>query len=750
MYSHNIESLPQELVLDILYALKLKDLYQVIQVSKRFSLVLENIPFWGGKIKEYFPGKLQTNTPSYEYFKTVYLKMGNSNKILNKNTITDPLRFRKLFLAVCEGDKETLVRENTSFDDLFSRNQWLISLVHWSKHYSQSVRDLFYEIIREACITDSILDLKREIEDKTILHWAIHFHQSIQTIKQLVEQFIEAGLNLDDFRSPILFDAIYAKKKEIIVLLLEHVKNIDAFDSLGKTALLEAINSEDVDIVKALVEHNANVNLVPNKLEDFMYVSGVLDEDPPLCRAIKLGNLPIVQCLVEAKADIWKMNRDNLNAIDLVILYEHHEISAYLNNYFPFFAEEIRIRAEHQKNCQKFVMACKTQNVEEAIQLIDDGLDPDSLIYPNLRFLIHSAAKYGKVEIIKYLLERGADVNARTGSGATALLLAMEQRHLPVIELLLQYKADCSICLIMSTNYHTKHALGIDETPLHYAVGINRIDILKLLLINKTNPNQNTYIGTPLHYAARLGLIDHAALLLRHGAEIDALKNFTSTPLDLAISHDQVEMLKFLLSKGANPKRVNINGITPLDLAMQIGNENITNILLQHLDPESSSLTKINTDENACKFINRNEIKKDKSPETIYIYQQNQEDSESENQIIERYHKDDIAQKLKDYTSCGNWFLSISSCILSFGTFRLGLNKLLLAQKIMETLETLEKDVDVTDKQLTNFKEEHSHLLEMEYHRSCFFGSRYKNVSNGVENYVEGELGGILKAPFFS
>ena len=48
----------------------------------------------------------------------------------------------------------------------------------------------------------------------------------------------------------------------------------------------------------------------------------------------------------------------------------------------------------------------------------------------------------GHLDLVKYLLENGALVNAQTGTGDTALTYACENGHTDVSDLLLQYNAE--------------------------------------------------------------------------------------------------------------------------------------------------------------------------------------------------------------------------------------------------------------------------------------------------------------------
>ena len=55
---------------------------------------------------------------------------------------------------------------------------------------------------------------------------------------------------------------------------------------------------------------------------------------------------------------------------------------------------------------------------------------------------LHSASYYGCVDIVKWLLEKGADINIENRSGETPLHLARRLRREEVIKLLLDKQAD--------------------------------------------------------------------------------------------------------------------------------------------------------------------------------------------------------------------------------------------------------------------------------------------------------------------
>uniref|UniRef100_A0A665T288 VPS9 domain-containing protein n=1 Tax=Echeneis naucrates TaxID=173247 RepID=A0A665T288_ECHNA len=86
---------------------------------------------------------------------------------------------------------------------------------------------------------------------------------------------------------------------------------------------------------------------------------------------------------------------------------------------------------------------------------------------------------------------------------------------------------------------------------------------------------------TPLHVAALHGHSALSALLIRHGANVNARTNQSATPLHLATQNSHVQVLRFLLECNAKLNKKDHYGNTPLILASLCGNLETTTILLQ-------------------------------------------------------------------------------------------------------------------------------------------------------------------------
>jgi len=91
------------------------------------------------------------------------------------------------------------------------------------------------------------------------------------------------------------------------------------------------------------------------------------------------------------------------------------------------------------------------------------------------------------------------------------------------------------------------------------------------LMENGMNPNVKSWQQvTILHDMAQKGSIPKAALLLKHGADINPVdEEYQSTPLGMAVRWGQTEMVDFLLQQGADPNKAGAPWATPLAWAIR-------------------------------------------------------------------------------------------------------------------------------------------------------------------------------------
>ena len=194
---------------------------------------------------------------------------------------------------------------------------------------------------------------------------------------------------------------------------------------------------------------------------------------------------------------------------------------------------------------------------------------------------------------VKKLLAKGANVNARSTDGATPLHAAAGKNNLEVVKLLLDAGAEVNnqhgkwFSLSRVPNYEHFSSLldqwshrlqsntlvnGDGISPLHIGAANGKPEVLTLLLSRGAYVNASNVNGTlvaPLHLAATQGSVKAVKVLLDSGARINACAR-RWTPLHVAAWMDQIDIVRVLLNRGAkvNPlARVNNHIATPYQIA---------------------------------------------------------------------------------------------------------------------------------------------------------------------------------------
>ncbi|XP_053669396.1 uncharacterized protein LOC128719784 [Anopheles marshallii] len=162
--------------------------------------------------------------------------------------------------------------------------------------------------------------------------------------------------------------------------------------------------------------------------------------------------------------------------------------------------------------------------------LLDSGADA-TLKGPYGLTVLHLAAKLGQHEAVRTILECArqrltardlmAFVNAVDNGSWTALAWAAENRHKQTVEQLISIGADVNVCD------------RLNNTALHWAALSGCSDTLYLLMTKACNPNlQNSNGETPLHIACRQGHAEICVVLLAMGASLNVRNASNKLPQD--------------------------------------------------------------------------------------------------------------------------------------------------------------------------------------------------------------------------
>lgn len=183
-----------------------------------------------------------------------------------------------------------------------------------------------------------------------------------------------------------------------------------------------------------------------------------------------------------------------------------------------------------------------------------------SYLHPELFSLVsglHLAVHFELYEAINMLLKIGCDINGRKGLELTPLLMAIDNGHTGIAEMLLDNGAHMGAVSGLSLLY-----LSVAMQPKNYSESL----VQRLIAMGINDGEDFSLYLMP---AARFGHEAIVKLLLDKGANINVVDGNTWTPLHTAVINDQEATMKLLLDKGANTEVASDEGTTPLHYAVE-------------------------------------------------------------------------------------------------------------------------------------------------------------------------------------
>ncbi|XP_067661962.1 ankyrin repeat domain-containing protein 50-like [Haliotis asinina] len=206
--------------------------------------------------------------------------------------------------------------------------------------------------------------------------------------------------------------------------------------------------------------------------------------------------------------------------------------------------------------------------------------------------ILHSACLGGDVEVVKYVLSQNTlDIDSREQCGRTAVMLAAENGHKDVVELLVDKGADLSLVDETADNVLHCACRGGDAGVVKYILSKNRVDIdrrglheltpitmarrckhkevVELLLSKRADGSLRYYNHiNMLLSACRKGDMEVVKFILSQNiVDVDSRGPWKKTPVMLAALYGYKEVVELLVEKGANLSLVNDRGRNILHVA---------------------------------------------------------------------------------------------------------------------------------------------------------------------------------------
>jgi ankyrin repeat protein len=383
---------------------------------------------------------------------------------------------------------------------------------------------------------------KRGVDGSTPLQWAV-YEGDVVEVRRLIKAGANVSLANNYGATPMGL-AAEVGNAEIIKLLLEAGANADSPNADGQTALMEVARTGNVEAAEVLVKHGATVDAKERfggqtalmwasarrhpEMMQFLISKGAnvnassTDRDyqrhvtaegrpknldsggfTPLLYAARENCRACVDVLLRNKADINLPDPDGVSPMLLAIMNSNWDLAKQLIeagadvNQWDMFGEAPLFTAVGLRNQVNGGKASidplnETKGIAVVRMLLDRGANPNMQLFfkpANVRGstntrgstpLIRAAAN-ADMEVMKLMLDRGAEVNLMMADRQTPLMAvlagrASEPQALQMMQLLHDKGADVNVIALIN---HREESRG--GTALHYAVRKRYKEVIKKL-----------------------------------------------------------------------------------------------------------------------------------------------------------------------------------------------------------------------------------------------------------------------------
>ncbi len=292
-----------------------------------------------------------------------------------------------------------------------------------------------------------------------------------------------------------LIRAVHEEKVEIVRMLLEYEADVNAQDEYGYTALHWVIFHEQLEIARMLLDNGANVRTKSHFGETVLVSRDVelIKEDTRIL---------LTRMLLEYGADPYAIDDSGETVFMTVVADGHMETARML-----IVEYEVDVNAQDKNGLTALhhLSSCGYENIANIVKmLIENGAKVNMPTLKGRTALIE-ASMYGRLGALKALIENGAHANIRDNDGRNALM---------------------GVCLSDWDSEDDKIR-----------------EIIEILLKNGVSIDGKDYAGeTALMIFSEAGEIEAVKTLLEFGANVHIKNKEGKTALDLA-TDEQVKSL---------------------------------------------------------------------------------------------------------------------------------------------------------------------------------------------------------------
>ena len=317
----------------------------------------------------------------------------------------------------------------------------------------------------------------------------------------LVEQLAIGGADTNFTTKqgvPILHEIILNCSDDAVKALLLHDAKVGQLDAENKTSVFKAIATQEVSMVKVLADSGAELSHTDEEGRNYLHVSILFGDAEELA-----------EYLLDQGVDLNDKTNEGKNALDLALEYSRMETAKLLFRKNAFVSSGTFDRLYQAGNKEALTMLIKAGQVDANSSLTNG----DSLLIDSV--------KQSDLDIVKTLLEQGADPNARAIDGEPPFSYAVAMQNLECMRILHEAGAKVEYRFksppasrfkeLIETEGAIKWFIQRDRgiTPIMMACDQGDLETCKFLMENGAkNRSSSKYGFWPGNFAARRSITD--------------------------------------------------------------------------------------------------------------------------------------------------------------------------------------------------------------------------------------------------
>ena len=430
--------------------------------------------------------------------------------------------------------------------------------IHVKTHYNETAvyiasQNGHHEVVSILSKKGANVNVKDRRSGNTALIVAVE-NNHIKVVEVLSDNGADVHAQNNRHQMALPFALKYNRLESIKILKEAAVKVQNMF---GRTDLIEAASQGQLDIMNDLIEKGADINAQDNEGRTALWW------------AVYEKQLEAVNTLLANGADVSIKDNNDTKPLNIADMWRHNEIKKALMEVITDQWALVEAASQGQLNTVKAL-------IEKGVDINAKGeFDEETALIAAIDAIVkpkHRDIDKELFEVVNFLIEKGADIDATDRWGKSVLMYALSSPE--------------AVNTLVKNGVNVNNGTDrVGQTPLMYALHQSSRtppEVVDILLDNEADVHATTKGGVPvLMYALSP---EHVNALVKKGANVDVTDKDGKTALMLAAwsaTHDGrlIKVVHALIENGANMQITDKDGKTVLMLAKDHGHFEVVKIL---------------------------------------------------------------------------------------------------------------------------------------------------------------------------